>query len=85
MNVAKIPICEYVGAKAIKAVPNVIRPIVRLKAALRPCLSAYRPMMMPPTGRIKKPTPKVASDIRSEASADSEGKKCRPISTAKKL
>jgi len=44
-------------------------------AALRPLRSAYRPSTIAPTGRMKKPTPKVAKVSSSEAVSSDAGKK----------
>ena len=41
--------------------------MISCSAALRPCRSAYMPSTMPPTGRMKKPTPNVAMVSSSEA------------------
>ena len=38
-------------------VPNAIVMMVRVSAARRPCVSPKRPIAMPPSGRIRKPTP----------------------------
>ncbi len=42
-------------------------------------------MIAAPSGRVKKPTPKVASAPSSRPISDSPGKKARPIITAKNV
>src|SRR5690606_41156989 len=41
-----------------------INEVTSTSAALRPFLSPYMPRMIPPTGRMKKPTPNIAVVIR---------------------
>ncbi|MCY1178733.1 hypothetical protein D9M73_190990 [compost metagenome] len=53
-------------------------------AALRPLRSEYMPSKMPPTGRMKKPTPKVARAISNDAYSSSEGKNWRAMMLARK-
>ena len=65
-------------------VPKAIVMMVSINAALRPLVSPNRPMMMPPSGRIRKPTPKTAKDESSAAAGLPGGKKLRAITLAKK-
>jgi len=66
-------------------VPNAIAMIVSVRAARRPCVSPYRPTMMPPNGRIRNPTPNTASDPNSAAVGLPAGKNMRAIVLAKKI
>jgi hypothetical protein len=43
------------------------------------------PITAAPSGRVKKPTPNVASALSSRPTSDSPGKNARPIITAKKV
>jgi len=43
------------------AQPSAIRKMVSVMAFLRPARSAYAPITMPPSGRMMKPTPKLAT------------------------
>ncbi|MNL17992.1 hypothetical protein D3C87_1391150 [compost metagenome] len=63
---------------------TVIRRMIICIAALRPLRSEYMPNRMPPTGRMKKPTPKVANAISSDAYSSSDGKNCRAMMLARK-
>ncbi|MNG00346.1 hypothetical protein D3C84_832770 [compost metagenome] len=58
---------------------RVISRMISCMAALRPLRSAYSPSSTPPTGRMKKPTPKVARAISSEAYSLSVGKNSRAM------
>ena len=60
-----------------------IMAIVTISAPLRPKRSAYAPMTSPPTGRITKPTPKVAKLLSSDTTGLAEGKKVWPTKIAK--
>ncbi|MNJ45735.1 hypothetical protein D3C77_408430 [compost metagenome] len=66
------------------AIDTVISRMIICIAALRPLRSEYMPSNTPPTGRMKKPTPKVARAISSEAYSSSEGKNCRAMMLARK-
>ncbi|MNG16127.1 hypothetical protein D3C84_1000100 [compost metagenome] len=63
---------------------TVIRRMIICIAALRPLRSEYMPNRMPPTGRMKKPTPKVASAISSEVCSLSAGKNSRAMMLERK-
>ena len=69
----------------MSAVPPAISRMVSESAAFRPTLSAYTPSTMPPTGRMKKPTPNVATASSSEVSSLPVGKNSLAMMTAKKL
>ncbi len=56
-------------------VPPAISPMVTISAALRPLTSPSRPMRIPPSGRMKKPTPKAANVDSSEVTSSPVGKK----------
>ncbi|SST10478.1 Uncharacterised protein [Acinetobacter baumannii] len=63
---------------------SVISRMISCIAALRPLRSAYRPSRTPPTGRMKKPTPKVARAISSEVYSSPEGKNSLAIRLERK-
>ena len=63
--------------------PNPIRLKDSIIAGLRPMRSAMRPMTRPPNGRVKKPTPNVASEASRLVVGSCEGKKHAPICVAK--
>ena len=65
--------------------PPAISRMVSESAAFLPTLSAYTPSTMPPTGRMKKPTPNVATASSSEVSSLPVGKNSFAMMTAKKL
>ncbi len=73
---------EGVSASPVMATP--IRVNDRSMAGLRPRRSPSRPITAAPTGRIRKPAPKVASEARRLEVALADGKKLRPIWAAKK-
>lgn len=50
---APMPMAAYVGANAMSATPSVMRAIVSVSAALRPCLSPYAPSTIAPIGRMR--------------------------------
>ncbi len=75
----------WVGVSAISAVPTVISAMVSVSAVLRPRWSARLPISAAPSGRITKPTPKVAKDSSSDASGLLDGKNSLPMVAAKKL
>ncbi len=64
--------------------PRPMRPNESSIAGLRPCRSPIRPSTTAPTGRIRKPAPKAASEASRLAVGSEEGKKARPIWAAKK-
>ncbi|MNN17941.1 hypothetical protein D3C81_1311400 [compost metagenome] len=66
------------------AMATVINEMINCIAALRPLRSAYSPSNTPPTGRMKKPTPKVAKAISSEVYSLSEGKNRRAMMLERK-
>ena len=60
MGVA-MPICAYPG---VSARPSIATPIMAKDSTIagrRPARSPYRPISQPPSGRVTKPIPKVAS------------------------
>jgi len=61
-----------------------ISPNDSIIAGFLPMRSAMRPITMPPSGRVRKPTPKVASDFSKPMPGVAEGKKAWPMCTAKK-
>ena len=63
--------------------PSAIRAIVSTIAGLRPARSASAPITTPPSGRIRKPDQNTASDDRRLVVGSFDGKKARPMSTAK--
>ncbi len=63
--------------------PRPIRANDTSIAGLRPNRSPIRPITHAPTGRMPKPTPKVARDASRLEVGLWEGKKLRPICTAK--
>ena len=79
------PICAKVGATAIVAVPSAISSSVRIIAFLRPARSAYMPITSPPSGRVTKPTPKLATASINCPNDECTGKNSLPIRIAKKL
>ncbi len=81
---AATPIAAYVGAKAIMAMDSVISAMMSCSAALRPLRSAYMPSTMPPTGRMKNPTPKVAMVSSRDAYSFCAGKNSRAMMTVRK-
>ncbi len=58
----------------ISTVPAAIRKMVSNSAALRPCVSPMRPITMPPTGRARKPSPKVRNVESSAVTSSWPGK-----------
>ena len=52
-------------------------------AGLRPTRSPSRPMTKAPSGRVRNPTPNVASEASRLVPGVSEGKNVRPICAAK--
>lgn len=60
-NGAATPIVVYVGRNPISAVATVMIVNVMIRVDFRPILSPRWPATKAPTGRARKPTPKVAS------------------------
>jgi hypothetical protein len=65
---AAIPIIAYDGVTARPASAMPIMENVSIIAGFRPLRSAKCPITKPPSGRVTKPTPKVASESSSLAS-----------------
>ena len=63
---------------------NAIASTDQMSACFRPKRSPTQPNSAPPTGRMRNPAAKVPNAARSEAVGSSAGKKCAPISRAKK-
>jgi hypothetical protein len=70
--------------RPVTAVAVAIKPTVSTSAILRPFRSPSAPMTTAPTGRMKKPTPKVAKLLNKDAKGSSLGKKLAPICVAKR-
>jgi hypothetical protein len=64
-------------------VPTAIMIIVRASTFLRPMRSPMGPKTMPPSGRIRKATAKVAKEDSSCAVSFPEGKNTWPMVTAR--
>ena len=79
-----MPIAAYVGANAMIAMPTAISEMVSVSADLRPTRSATAPSTMPPSGRVRKPTPNVAQVASSEMVGFVAGKYSLAMITAKK-
>ena len=62
-----------------------ISPKQKSMAGLRPSRSPSGPISSPPSGRVAKPTPKVARVSSSALVSSLPGKNTLPIWTAKKL
>jgi hypothetical protein len=75
--------CE--GMRPMAKVPTAIMIMVRARMALRPTLSPSGPKTMPPTGRTRKATAKVANEPSSWAVSFPEGKKTFPMVEARQL
>ena len=69
------------GSDPWQPVATAISPTVTTSALRRPKRSPYQPITIAPTGRIRKPTAKVAKLASSEAIGSVEGKKARPIAS----
>ena len=63
--------------------PTPIKPKEMSIAGLRPMRSPSRPNTHAPSGRVRKPAPKVASDASKLVPGASDGKKALPICAAK--
>ncbi len=80
---AQNPTAAYVGSMPIAAVPIAIRIIVRARTFLRPILSPIGPKTMPPSGRTRNATAKVAKEDSSCTVSFPEGKKTLPMVPAR--
>jgi hypothetical protein len=60
-----------------------MRPKDQSIAGLRPTRSPWRPMIQAPSGRVMKPTPKVASEYSRPCEVCDSGKNVCPIWMAK--
>ena len=78
-----MPMAAKEGMAAIPSMPAPIRPKESSIAGFRPTRSAIRPITSAPSGRVRNPAPKVASVARRLVAGSCEGKKVRPICTAK--
>lgn len=80
---AAMPMPAYPGSTPTIAVPGTMVMMVNVNVALRSCVSPKRPMMvMPPDGRIRKPTPMVPKNASSKLVRFAPGTKARPIVAA---
>jgi hypothetical protein len=73
----------YGGISGRPITPTPIRANEASMAGLRPSRSPRRPNTNAPSGRVRNPAPKVASDASKLAPGVSDGKKARPIWAAK--
>jgi hypothetical protein len=80
---AQIPIDAYGGMSGKPITPTPIKPKERSIAGFRPTRSPKRPITRAPSGRVKKPTPNVASDASRLVPGVFDGKNARPICAAK--
>ncbi len=80
---AQTPIVSYEGIRPIANVPTAMRIIVSARTFLRPSLSPIGPKNMPPSGRTRKATAKVANEERSWVVSFPEGKNTCPMVTAR--
>ncbi len=71
------------GVAASISMPSAIKAMVSTIAGLRPARSASAPITTPPSGRIRKPDQNTARDESRLLVGSLDGKKARPISTAK--
>jgi hypothetical protein len=78
-----MPMEAYEGMSGSPTTPTPISTSDSSIAGLRPTRSPKRPITSAPSGRVRKPTPKVASEANRLAAAEVEGKNVRPIWTAK--
>src|SRR5262249_18633003 len=81
---AKIPIDAYEGVSDRPVAATPIKPSDNTIAGLRPARSPNLPITNAPSGLVRNPTPKVASDDSRLRPGVVEGKKVRPICAAKK-
>jgi len=80
---ASIPMEAYEGISGNPITPAPISMNDSIIAGLRPARSPKRPMTYAPSGRVRNPTPKVASEASRLVPGVFEGKKVRPICEAK--
>lgn len=80
---AQKPMTAYDGISPMAKVPIAIMIIVIARTFLRPILSPMGPNTMPPTGRTRNETAKVAKEEISWTVAFPEGKKTCPMVTAR--
>ena len=67
MKAAVKPICAYVGIMPMIAVEMPMPLRVAMNVYLRPTLSPSQPNTNAPSGRIRKPTEKMATVLRKAA------------------
>jgi len=82
---AQKPIAAYEGISPMAQVPIAIMIIVRARTFLRPILSPIGPKTIPPIGRTRNDTAKVANDDSSCTVSLPDGKKTWPMVTARQL
>lgn len=75
---AQTPMASWEGMIPIAKVPIAIMIMVRARIFLRPTLSPMGPKNMPPRGRTRKATAKVAKEERSWVVSLPDGKKTWP-------
>lgn len=80
---AQKPIEAYEGIRPMQKVPSAIRIIVSARTFLRPSRSPIGPKNMPPSGRTRKATAKVANEESSCTVSFPDGKKTWPMVTAR--
>ncbi len=73
---------SYVGSRPMPVVATPIRVSARTSIGLRPFLSPSWPATMPPIGRARKPTAKVAKAARTPAVELPAGKYRSPRTSA---
>lgn len=75
---APTPMVSWEGMTPMAKVPTAMRIMVRARTFLRPILSPMGPKNMPPRGRTRKATAKVAKEERSWVVSFPDGKKTWP-------
>lgn len=80
---AQRPMASWEGMTPMAKVPTAIRIMVSARTFLRPILSPIGPKTMPPRGRTRKATAKVANEERSWVVSFPDGKKTWPRVTAR--
>ena len=78
-----MPMVAYVGIKGNPVTPMPIKVNEAIMAGLRPMRSPRRPNTKAPSGRVRNPAPKVASEANKLVPGVSDGKNARPICAAK--
>ena len=73
------PMLAKPGVTAMVNVPTAIMPSVTISPSRRPTRSMKAPRKIAPSGRIRKPTPNVASDSIRDAAGLLFGKNARPM------